>query len=378
MKLMYALGTRACAIKMAPLIRESAKRGHETKILWTGQHYMRNLYEDVFDDLELPRPNYDLEARGSSCEIGSTIMKKAERICHEERPDMVLVHGDTLSALFMSITASMSMVSVGHVEAGLRTGSWEPFPEQICTRSADACSALYFAPTEQNRQNLLSEGYPEDRIFVTGNTIVDGATQHSEIARKKSNILKQMKIDPEKPLIFWSCHRKENIIQKERMVGIFESLLEMKDYQIFCSVFPDTQQAASKYGYSRTLAAAKHVLWSPCLPKYTDALRLLLESDVCLTDSGTLPEECMCLKVPCLTLRYVTDRPESVEAGGNKCVGTEKDNIVKETANVIGDEGVQKRMKDTKNPYGDGKSAQRIMDIIGKFEGKLSRWETRL
>ncbi|MFH1448115.1 MAG: UDP-N-acetylglucosamine 2-epimerase (non-hydrolyzing) [Candidatus Micrarchaeota archaeon] len=378
MKIIHAFGTRACAIKMAPLVRESVKRGHKTLIIWSGQHYSPNLYEEVFDDLEMPRPTYDIEARGSTCEMGSTMLKRTEKICYEEKPDVVLTHGDTFSALFISLAASMSLSSVGHVEAGLRTGSWEPFPEQICTRGADACSALYFAPTEQNKKNLLSEGYPKDRIFVVGNTIVDGALQHSKMAMEKSKILDELKIDKSKPLVFWSCHRKENMIKKERMIGIFESLLAMKDYTIFCSVLPSTQQAASKYGYSRTLAGAKHILWSPCLPKYTDAMRILLASSVCLTDSGGLQEECACLSVPCLTLRYVTDRPESVEAGANKCVGTEKDNIMKETGNVINNKSVSKKMRDAKNPYGDGKTAPRIMDILEKFNGKMERWEKAL
>ncbi len=375
MKILYAFGTRAGAIKMAPLIREGVKRGQKNLIVWSGQHYAHNLYEEVFDDLEMPRPNYDLEARGSTCEMGSTIMKRMEKICYDEKPDIVLTHGDTITALFISLASSMSLTPVGHIEAGLRTGSWEPFPEQICTRSADACSALFFAPTEKNKKNLLSEGYPEDRIFVVGNTVVDGALQHADMAKKKSGILKQLKIDPEKPLVFWSCNKKENVLHKERMAGIFDAIMEMKDYTIFCSVMPSTQQAAAKYGYSRPLAGAKHIIWSPCLPKYTDAIRILLESDVCLTDSGNMQEESACLKIPCLTLRHVTDRPESVEAGGNKCVGTEKENIIKETRAVIEDKGVAKRMRESKNPYGDGKTAQRIMDIIEKFEGKLERWE---
>ncbi|MFH1470229.1 MAG: UDP-N-acetylglucosamine 2-epimerase, partial [Candidatus Micrarchaeota archaeon] len=241
MKILHAFGTRAGSIKMAPLVREGIRREHKNLLVWSGQHYAHNLYEEVFDDLEIPRPNYDLEARGSTCEIGSTIMKKMERICYEEKPDIVLTHGDTISTLFISLASSLSLTPVGHIEAGLRTGSWEPFPEQICTRSTDACSALYFAPTEKNKKNLLLEGYPEDRVFVVGNTVVDAATQHAELARKKSTILKHLKIDAGKPLIFWSCTKKENLLHKDRMEGIFGSIMEMKDYTIFCSVMPSTQ-----------------------------------------------------------------------------------------------------------------------------------------
>ncbi|MEM3399490.1 MAG: UDP-N-acetylglucosamine 2-epimerase (non-hydrolyzing) [Candidatus Micrarchaeia archaeon] len=376
MKIMHAFGTRACAIKMAPLIRETLRRGHETLIAWSGQHYSPNLYEEVFDDLEIPRPNYDIGARGSSCEIGAKILSEGEKIFRGERPDIVLTHGDTFTCNFFSMAAALNLIPVGHVEAGLRTNSWEPFPEQINTRASDACSALYFAPTEKNRRNLLNEGYPADRIFVTGNTVVDAALQHSELARRKSRILE--KFEFRKPLVFWSCHRKENLISRERMQGIFDSILEMEDVQFFCSVLPSTQQAAERYGYAERLEKAEHIIWSPCLPKYTDSLRILLESDLCLTDSGGMQEECTCLHIPCLTLRYVTDRPESVEVGANICVGCKKENIMEWTRRVIEDERLRKKMKSAENPYGDGRASERIIDIIEKFEGKLERWENEV
>jgi UDP-N-acetylglucosamine 2-epimerase (non-hydrolysing) len=376
MKIIHAFGTRACAIKMAPLIRESKKRGHHTIVLWSGQHYSPHLYEELFDDLEIPRPDYDLKAKGTACEMGAVMLREAEKVFKKEEPDIVLTHGDTFTAMFLSQAAALSVVPVGHVEAGLRTYSWEPYPEQICTKAADACSALFFAATEKNRKDLLSEHVPEDRIFVTGNTVVDAAFQHAELARKKSKILSKFKF--RKPLVFWSCHRKENMLHKERMEGIFESLLEMKEANFFCSVLPSTQIAAEKYGYAKKLASQEHIIWEPCLAHYTDALRIMLESDLILTDSGGMQEEAASLDIPCLTLRYVTDRPESVVAGANKCVGTKKEDIVKEARHVLGNPQVAERMRRAKNPYGDGKSSQRIISIIEKFEGKLHRWEKEI
>ncbi|MCX6778458.1 MAG: UDP-N-acetylglucosamine 2-epimerase (non-hydrolyzing) [Candidatus Micrarchaeota archaeon] len=375
MKMAHAFGTRACAIKMAPLIRESKRRGHETLVLWSGQHYSPNLYSDLFGDLELPRPDYDMGAKGTTIEMGSEIMRKTEEICRKEKPDIVLVHGDTFSAMFFALGAALSLVPVGHVEAGLRTDSWEPFPEQICTRAADACSSLYFAPTKANALGLAAEGYPKERIFAVGNTVVDAIREHSELARAKSRILEKLNL--RKPLIFWSCHRKENFIHPDRMRGIFESLLELKSCDIFCSVLPSTQQIAEEMGFARRLERAPHIRWLPSLPKYTDSLRILMESDLCLTDSGGLEEECISLRVPCLTLRYVTDRPETVEAGANKCIGFRKSDIVREVKRVMENKRLAERMRRAKNPYGDGKASSRIMRIIEKFRGKMDRWETK-
>ena len=376
MKIIHAFGSRACAIKMAPLVKEGIRRGHKNIVVWSGQHYDDNLYRDLFDDLEIPRPDYDIEAKGTSCEMGAKILTEFEKICKKEKPDIVLTHGDTFTAMFFSQAAALSLVPVGHVEAGLRTYSWEPYPEQICTKTADACSALFFAATEKNKKDLLAEHIPSERLFVVGNTIVDAALQHAALARKKSGITERFKV--KHPFVFWSCHRKENMLSEKRMKGIFESLLGMTDANFFCSVLPSTQIAAEKYGYAEKVKAAKHIIWEPCLPKYTDALRLMLEADLVLTDSGGMQEECAALHIPCLTLRYVTDRPESVESGANRCVGCEKENIMKETRAVLFQKGAAERMKAAKNPYGDGKTSGRIFDILERFESRMERWEEKI
>ncbi len=378
MKIMLAFGTRACTIKMAPIYREAKRRNHEALILYSGQHYSPNLYEELFYDLELPEPHYDIKATGSPIDIGSKILVETKKILDKERPDIVLTHGDTYSALFFSLAGAICMTPVGHIEAGLRTYSWEPFPEQICTRTSDACSSLYFAPTEKNKQDLISEHFPDERIFVVGNSVVDAVKEHSEIAERKSTILKDLKLKNKKPLVFWSVHRKENLIHKNRMKGIFDALLEMEDIYFFCSVLPSTQHAADRYGYSKKLEKASHIIWTPCLPKYTDALKILMNSDLCLTDSGGLQEECICLKIPTLTLRYVTDRPETIHAGGNKCIGFKKEDIIKETKRAIYDPEVNSKMKSAPNPYGDGNTSKKIIDIIEMFEGKMERWETNI
>ena len=376
MKIIHAFGSRACAIKMAPLVKEGLRRGHKNVVVWSGQHYDDNLYRDLFDDLEIPRPDYDIEAKGSAPQMGAKILVEFEKICKKEKPDIVLTHGDTFTAMFFSQAAALSLVPVGHVEAGLRTYSWEPFPEQICTKTSDACSALFFAATEKNRRDLLSEHVPAERVFVVGNSVVDAALQHSEIAKKKSRINEKFPV--KHPFVFWSCHRKENMLSEKRMRGIFESLLEMQDANFFCSVLPSTQMAAEKYGYAGKLKGAKHIIWEPCLPKYTDALRLMLDADLVLTDSGGMQEECAALHIPCLTLRYVTDRPESVESGANRCVGCEKETIVHETRRILADKAAAQKMRLAQNPYGDGKTSGRIFDVLERFEGKMERWEKKI
>ncbi|MGC8924000.1 MAG: non-hydrolyzing UDP-N-acetylglucosamine 2-epimerase [Candidatus Micrarchaeia archaeon] len=374
--MMFCMGTRPEIIKMAPLIKECEKRGHNCILVWSGQHYDKVLFESVFDDLGVKYPQYNLNAKGTPCEIGSIIFSMLEKIIKSEAPDIVFVHGDTFSALFCSIASALALVPVGHVEAGLRTNSWEPFPEQICTRSADAASSLYFAPTMRNVNNLLSEGYPRDRIFLTGNTIVDAVRIYGD---SNPNIRKELGIPDNKKLIFFSAHRRENTMDKKRMSGIFDSLLSLEEYTIFCAVLPGTQKAAETYGYLEKLKNAGHIIWKyPSIEKYTDVLSLIKRSDLILTDSGGLQEEGASLHVPCLTLRYVTDRPETVISGSNKCIGFVKEDIVYEVIKVMENADIREKMVRAENPYGDGYSSKRIADIVEHFAGRLHRWENKI
>jgi len=376
MKILFSIGTRPDLIKMAPLIIESKKKGHTNVIVASGQHYDRELFQGVLEDLGINNVDYILGARGSPCIVGSELMKGMEQVLQKEKPDIVLVHGDTFSALFSSIASALCLIPVGHVEAGLRTNSWEPFPEQICTRSADACSSLYFAATQKNVKFLLNEGHPKDRIYLTGNTIVDAVRIYSN---KNPKIIKELKIPKDKKLIYFSAHRRENTLHKERMQAIFDALLELKEYTIFCSVLPGTLKAAKDYGYLEKLQKAKHIIWKhPSLEKYSDVLSLVKNSQLVLTDSGGMQEESVSLHVPCLTLRYVTDRPETVEVGANKCTGFKKKDIVRDVRNVLENKKLYEKMKKAKNPYGDGYSSRKIISIIEKNKGKLARWEKKV
>lgn len=374
MKMLFSAGTRPEIIKVAPVIKEAESRGHECILVWSGQHYDRELFESVFEDLGISPPHYDLDSRGSPHEIGAGIMLRLADVLRAESPDITLVHGDTFSAMFSSVASALSLVPVGHIEAGLRTNSWEPFPEQICTRTADSASSLYFAATQLNVDSLLGEGHPKERIFLTGNTIVDAVRIYGG---KNPNIRGALGIPEGRKLIFFSAHRRENTMSKERMSGIFESLLSLSDYTIFCAVLPGTQKAAENYGYLDKLKSAEHIIWKhPSLEKYTDVLSLVGLSDLVLTDSGGLQEETASLRVPCLTLRYVTDRPETVISGSNRCIGFRTGDIIASVRSVMEDKGIRKRMVSAKNPYGDGRSSERIIRIIEEFDGRLARWES--
>jgi len=376
MKLMHCMGTRPEIIKMAPVIKEAERRGHTNIIVWTGQHYDRELFSGVFTDLGISMPHYSLDIRGTPCEIGGGVLSKLEPIIKSEMPDIVLVHGDTFTALFASVASALCLVPVGHIESGLRTHSWEPFPEQICTRTADAASSLYFPATETNYKNLINEGFPKERIFTVGNSVVDAVRIYGN---KNPSIREQEKIPKNRKLIFFSAHRRENTMSRERMSGIFEALLALKDYTIYCAVLPGTQRAAKEYGYLDQLLAAEHIIWKyPSLEKYTDVLSLVKQSDLVLTDSGGLQEETASLHVPCLTLRYVTDRPETVVAGSNKCIGFKKADIVRESRSVLENESVSLKMRSAQNPYGDGHSSEKILDAIEAYKGKLHRWEKEI
>jgi UDP-N-acetylglucosamine 2-epimerase (non-hydrolysing) len=222
-------------------------------------------------------------------------------------------------------------------------------------------------------KNLINEGFPKDRIFLVGNTIVDAVRIYGG---KNPNIREQEKIPKTKKLIFFSAHRRENTMSRERMSGMFEALLALKDYTIFCAVLPGTQRAAKEYGYLDRLSTAEHIIWKqPSLEKYTDVLSLVKQSDLVLTDSGGLQEETASMHVPCLTLRYVTDRPETIVTGSNKCIGFKNEDIVREVKSVLENESVSRKMIAAPNPYGDGHSTEKILNAIESFEGRLQRWE---
>lgn len=287
------------------------------------------------------------------------------------------MHGDTLTNMAGALAASLNLIPVGHVEAGLRTFSKEPFPEQIDTRVADACSDIYFAATQTNKINLQKEGFDNERIFVVGNTVVDAAIFAAKKGSKSKSFFEKLGFDFTKKLIYFSCHRRENLMHEKRFRAIVESLCELSNegYQVLWSIRPGTSEAISNYGLGEFVNKHKNMKTVSEIPKYSDIMFFISKCHAVVTDSGSMQEETSALHIPTITIRFVTDRPESIQAGVNLLARpSSKENISKIIKKAVLPE-YNKKMRRMNNPYGDGKSSKLIIDAIEKFEGKLIEWE---
>ena len=378
MKIVVAFGTKPCTIKMAPLVKEADKRGHDVYILYSGQHWSPNLFADLFDDIELRHPDFNLccgEESTSINQLAANIMLGTERVLNQVKPDIVFTHGDTTTSMAVSLCSHMNLVPVGHVEAGLRTFSREPFPEQLNTRVSDAGADIFFAPVEKNAQYLKNEGFPEDRIFLVGNTVIDIAKWAAE-----RNIDVAGKYGLKKPLVYFSIHRRETTMNEQRFKGPVEALIEMDQYNYFISMRPGTRKALEKYGFLKKLQKADNVVIHDSLPSYVETISILKNCDAILTDSGSMLEEAAGLHIPCLTARYVTDRPETVITGSNVIAGLDKKTIKEHLRIVMDNAKVRKKMASAKSPYGEGDTSKRIIDITEKLhsKGDLLRFEKKV
>ncbi|HJH26813.1 MAG TPA: UDP-N-acetylglucosamine 2-epimerase (non-hydrolyzing) [Methanophagales archaeon] len=355
MKISIILGTRPEIIKMSPVIRELENQTLDYFILHTGQHYSYNLDKIFFEDLELPAAKYNLDVgSGSHAEETGKMLIGIEKVLKEEKPDVVLVEGDTNTVLAGALAATKLHIKVGHVEAGLRSYD-RTMPEEINRVLADHVSDYLFAPTEKAKGNLLKEGIEEDKIFATGNTIVDAVYQNLEIAKRKVDILKKLNLNPEEYFLV-TAHRQENVDVKERLKGILDGLkLVYNDFNlpIIYPIHPRTKKRIKKFG----LEVPEGIRLIEPLG-FLEFLQLEANAKLVLTDSGGVQEETCILKVPCATLRDSTERPETLEVGSNVLAGINQNKIL---------EGV-KIMLDRKrnwiNPFGDGKAGNIIIKIL--------------
>ena len=378
MKVAIAFGTKPCTIKMAPLVKECEARGHETIILYSGQHWSPNLYEELFDDLELRHPNHNLKCGEESKtlnELATNIIMRTEKVLAKEKPDIVYTHGDTTTSMSVSLSAQLSLIPVFHVEAGLRTFSKEPFPEQLNTRISDAASDAFFAPTEKNTNNLISEGFPKERIFEVGNTVIDIAKW---AAAKEVDVVEKYKLN--KPLIYFSIHRRETTMSQERFTGPVKAMLDMPEYNFFVSMRPGTRAALERYGLLKKIEAASHISVYDSIPSYVETISIMKHCDAILSDSGSMTEEASALKIPFLTARYLSDRPETVTAGTNIVTGLEAETVAQNVRKVMDDAEFRKSMFSKPSPYGDGDSSKKIMDISEKLyeSGNLLLFEDEI
>ena len=375
MKIATILGTRPEIIKMAPIIDEIARRGIDQIVLHTGQHYDDEMSDAFFRDLEIPAPDYNIHVgSGTHGRQTGLMMKGIEEVLLDEKPDIVLVQGDTNAVLAGALVASKLHIAVGHVEAGLRSFDMT-MPEELNRRAADVCSSMYFIPTEESAVNLLAEGFSHKNLIITGNTVVDACFRHLEIARKKGfsqESLTSLNIGDMDNILTLTMHRAENVDDKRRVTNIIEALKELDYMNIIFPIHPRTKNMLQNFGLFDELNDLKHVhIIKPI--GYLDFLQLTSLSTLILTDSGGLQEEAITLDVPALTLRYNTERPETVSAGGNILVGADKDAILKYVKKIVEDEDFAQKMKKAENPYGQGEAAKRTVDAIVDYydEGLL-------
>ena len=369
MKIATVLGTRPEIIKMAPIIDEISKRGIDQIILHTGQHYDEEMSDNFFRDLEIPAPDYNIHVgSGTHGRQTGLMMQGIEEVLLEEKPDIVLVQGDTNAVLAGALVASKLHIAIGHVEAGLRSFDMT-MPEEINRRVADVCSVMYFIPTEESAINLLAEGFSRKNLIITGNTVVDACFRHLEIAKKKGfqeESLAALDIENMDNILTLTMHRAENVDDKQRVTSIIEALKELSDMNIIFPIHPRTKNTLQNFGLFDELNDLEHVHIIKPLG-YLDFLQLTSSSTLILTDSGGLQEEAITLDVPALTLRYNTERPETVAAGGNILVGSDKEVILENARRILNDEEFAQRMKNAPNPYGMGDSAKSTVDAIEDY-----------
>ena len=368
MKIAIVLGTRPEIIKMASVMDEIEKRGHELLLIHTGQHYDKEMSENFFIDLKLPTPNYNIHVgSGSHGKQTGKMMEGIEEVLIDEKPDILLVQGDTNAVLAGALVASKLHIPVGHVEAGLRSFD-ETMPEEINRLAADICSKLYFVPTEESAINLAMEGISRKRIFITGNTVVDACFRNLEISKNRDKSeydegLADLEIDNMENILTLTMHRAETVDDKERLTNIIEALEELDDMNIIFPIHPRTKKTMENFNLFDRLNDLDHVhIIKPV--GYLDFLLLISNSTIILTDSGGLQEEAITLDVPALTLRYNTERPETVTAGGNILVGSDKDVILSNARKILDDEEFANKMKSAKNPYGMGNAAELMIKTI--------------
>ena len=354
MKVAIIVGTRPEIIKMAPIVRACAERRVPYLLLHTGQHYSYEMDGVFFEELGIPTPHANLVVgSGSQAYQIGTIISGILPIYEREKPDWVLVEGDTSSVLAAGLAAHKLGLKVGHVEAGLRSYD-RTMPEEINRILTDQFSDHLYAPTERSRQTLLGEGMADERIFVTGNTVVD----ELQLQRPRAEALGV-------PARFGvsvggyalaTVHRAENTDHETRLRGIVQGLTDVardQKLEVLCAVHPRTTARMGSMGL--TWGAGVRPL--PPLP-YLEFLGLHAQAALTLTDSGGLQEEACCLGVPAVTLRDNTERPESVEAGANRLAGADPVRIV-EAARIM-----RSRRGGWSNPFGDGRAAHHTLDAL--------------
>ena len=356
MTIAIVVGTRPEIIKMAPVVRAAIARGVPYRLLHTGQHYSFELDGVFFQELGLPPAHHNLEVgSGSQAYQIAAIISGLEPILTSDRPDILLVEGDTNSVLAAALAAHKCGIEVGHVEAGLRSYD-RRMPEEVNRVLTDHLSDLLFAPTTKARDTLAGEGIDAARIHVTGNTVVDELQLQRERAMRPE-LFDRFRVTQGNYAVA-TVHRQENVEDPARLRGIFDGLAgaaQALDVPVLAALHPRTSARLAELG----IAPNGRIRVTPPLG-YLDFLGLHAGAALTLTDSGGLQEEACCLGVPCVTLRDNTERPESVDVGANMLAGADPDRIVEAARRMSA------APRGWRNPFGDGHSGLRIVDLLNR------------
>lgn len=361
-KVMTVFGTRPEAIKMAPVVLELKERTteFETVTVVTAQH--RQMLDQVLEIFKIT-PDYDLNVMHANQTLSDTtrnVLQKLDDVIKIEQPDIILVHGDTTTTFAASISAFYNQVAIGHVEAGLRTwDKYSPFPEEMNRQLTDVLADMYFSPTSQSETNLLLENHPKENIFVTGNTAIDALKQ---TVQKEYDHDVLSEVNPANKMILLTMHRREN--QGAPMRRVFEVIKSVvKDQSDVEVVYPVHLNPVVKDLAEEVLGGEQRVhLIEPL--DVVDFHNIAAKSYFIMTDSGGVQEEAPSLGKPVLVLRDNTERPEGVNAGTLKLVGTDPVKVKETMLSLITNKTEYERMANAKNPYGDGQAAKRILDAI--------------
>jgi UDP-N-acetylglucosamine 2-epimerase (non-hydrolysing) len=371
LKVVSIFGTRPEAVKMAPVIQRLAMTpGIETRVIVTAQH--RQMLDQVLNLFNI-HPDYDLDLMSpnqSLADLTAAILTLLDPVLTQLDPDWILIQGDTTTVMTAAILGYYHHIRIGHIEAGLRTGDkWQPFPEEINRRIASVVTDLHFAPTQHSRQNLLNEGIADRMILVTGNPAIDAlqAITRRPVPDAISQLLRDKSIHPGgKRLVVITAHRRENFGQPLEQIcsaicqlaNLYPHTLEFI-YPVHLN--PNVQQVV----YPRLSGISNITLMDPL--DYLSMIHLMQHATLVLTDSGGIQEEATGLGIPTLVLRAKTERPEGVEAGTLKLVGTDIERIITETRRLLDDAQAHQSMAHAANPFGDGHAAERIVNALHQY-----------
>ena len=369
-ELMIVAGTRPELIKLAPIFWELEHKGMDYVFVWSGQHYDYEMSKVFIEELKIPEPDFDLGVgSGSHAVQTAKAMIGVEEAIREYNPNIVMALGDTNTVVAAALASVKSLKSFAHIEAGLR--SWnDAMPEEINRKVADHVAQFLFTPSSLATLNVLAEGIPLSRVFFVGNTIIDALLKAIHIADELTDEFKKS-VKPEKPYILATVHRQENVSNPNRLASIVKALVKLaSEYAVIMPLHPRTQRILREYGLIHRLKSCKNLRVLGSLG-YFEFLHLLKNSLAVLTDSGGVQEEAFTLRVPTITLRYNTERPETILYRCNVLAGVDADKIVEYTKHMIRlRDLLRSKLSNKSNPYGDGKASRKIIEVISNVSDK--------